>query len=326
MLPRFFRMISGRFAGRLRIPCLARRRCIERRILGGGAMSDTIPVRRATPADAEACGRVIYDAFVCIADAHRFPHDFPSVEATTRLARMMTGHPAVFGVVAESGGKLVGCNFLDERDAIRGVGPMTVDPAFHGRGIGRRLMQAVLDRGRGAVGIRLVQDAFNTVSMSLYASLGFDAREPLALMRGTPAGQAPGRGEARMVREEDVPECADLCGRVHGFDRGNELRDAVKHFGPMLLTRGNRVVAYASAPTFWPLNHGVGETEEDLFDLLIAAGAASNEPLSLIVPIRRSSFFRRCLAAGLRVVKPMTLMSVGEYHEPNGAFYPSVAY
>jgi predicted N-acetyltransferase YhbS len=289
-------------------------------------MNDTITVRRATPADAEACGRVIYDAFVSIADAHNFPHDFPSVEHTTRLAGMMTGHPAIFGVVAESEGKVIGCNFLDERDAIGGVGPMTVDPAFHGRGIGRRLMQAVLDHGRDAAGIRLVQDAFNTVSMSLYTSLGFDAREPLALMRGKPAARPTGRGEARLVRDEDVAECADLCRRVHGFDRGNELRDAVKFFRPMLLTRGGRIVAYASAPTFWPLNHGVAETDEDLFDLLLAAGAASDEPLSLLIPIRRSDFFRRCLAAGLRVVKPMTLMSIGAYHDPKAAFYPSVAY
>jgi hypothetical protein len=33
-------------------------------------------------------------------------------------------------------------------------------------------MQAVLDRGAGALGIRLLQDAFNTGSLSLYASLG----------------------------------------------------------------------------------------------------------------------------------------------------------
>lgn len=289
-------------------------------------MSETITSRPATPADAEACGRVIYEAFCGIADAHRFPHDFPSVEHTTRLARMMTGHPAVFGVVAEAGGRVVGCNFLDERDAIRGVGPMTIDPAFQGRGIGRQLMQAVVDRGRDAAGVRLVQDAFNIVSMSLYASLGFDAREPLALMRGKPAGKPSREGEARRVSEADVAECAELCRRVHGFDRANELRDSTHFFGPMLLRRGGRVVAYASAPTFWPLNHGVAETEDDLFDLLLGAGAANEEPLSLIVPIRRADFFRRCLAAGLRVVKPMTLMSIGEYHEPKGAFYPSVAY
>jgi len=36
--------------------------------------------------------------------------------------------------------------------------------------------------------------------------------------------------------------------------------------------------------------------------------------------------FRWCLDNGLRVVEPMTLMSVGLYNEPVGAFLPSVLY
>jgi hypothetical protein len=36
--------------------------------------------------------------------------------------------------------------------------------------------------------------------------------------------------------------------------------------------------------------------------------------------------FRWCLDNGLRVVEPMTLMSVGLYNEPVGAFFPSVLY
>jgi hypothetical protein len=46
----------------------------------------------------------------------------------------------------------------------------------------------------------------------------------------------------------------------------------------------------------------------------------------LLVPIRRAAFFRGLLAAGLRVIKPMTLMAMGQYQEPAGAFYPSVGY
>src|SRR5215204_4098113 len=66
------------------------------------------------------------------------------------------------------------------------IGPITVDPSVQGGGVGRQLMQAVIERARGAMGARLVQDAFNTRSYSLYASIGFDLREPLLLMRGTP--------------------------------------------------------------------------------------------------------------------------------------------
>ena len=122
--------------------------------------------------DAEACGRVIHDAFKGIADAHGFPPDFPSAEAGTQLAATMIASPAASGVVAESGdGRVVGSCFLAESDPIRAVGPITVDPAFQGGGVGRRLMEAVLARAEGARGVRLVQDAFNARSVALYAPL-----------------------------------------------------------------------------------------------------------------------------------------------------------
>jgi len=62
---------------------------------------------------------------------------------------------------------VVGSNFLAESD-----GPITVDPSFQGGRVGRQLMEAVLDRGQDAIGVRLVQDSFNTRSVALYARLG----------------------------------------------------------------------------------------------------------------------------------------------------------
>jgi hypothetical protein len=49
-------------------------------------------------------------------------------------------------------------------------------------------MEAVIERERGPAGIRLVQDAFNMCSLSLYASLEFEVKEPLALVQGRPKG------------------------------------------------------------------------------------------------------------------------------------------
>jgi predicted N-acetyltransferase YhbS len=288
----------------------------------------SIHIRTHTPADLPAIGRIVYSAFKSIADRHNFPLDFPTPEAAQGLTQVFAGHPKIYGVVAEVDGVVVGSNFLDQRDAIAAVGPITVDPAAQSGGVGRRLMQAVIEHGRrsDARGIRLVQDAFNTVSLSLYTSLGFDAREPLALMTGKTRGGSDVAAEVRPMRESDLSQCAELCQRVHGIDRVNELRDAIKMFNPMVLVRDGRVRAYASAPGFWPLNHGVGETEEDLRDMLAGAGAATEGPLMLLVPTRRADFFRWCLAQGLRVIKPMTLMSMGDYREPAGGFYPSVGY
>jgi GNAT superfamily N-acetyltransferase len=43
---------------------------------------------------------------------------------------------------------MVGSNCLDERSAIAGVGPITVEPTFQNCGVGRTLMEAVLARAR----------------------------------------------------------------------------------------------------------------------------------------------------------------------------------
>jgi GNAT superfamily N-acetyltransferase len=142
----------------------------------------------AVSADAETCGRIIYDAFKNIADRHGFPPHFPTLETAIQRANFSITHPSIFGVVAESDGQIIGSNFLDERDPIRGLGPVTVDPSVQVHGVGRRLMGAVLERARGAVGVRLVQDSFNMLSISLYASLDFEVKEPLLLMRGKPNG------------------------------------------------------------------------------------------------------------------------------------------
>lgn len=90
--------------------------------------------------------------------------------------------------------------------------------------------------------------------------------------------------------------------------------------------RDRRVVAYTAAATAWLANHGVGETEEDMEALLAGAGHAVGEPLGLLLPIREAGLLRWCLKAKLRSIKPMVLMSMGEYREPQGVWFPSVLY
>ena len=71
----------------------------------------------------------------------------------------------------------------------------------------------------------------------------------------------------------------------------------------------------------------VAEAEGDMRALIAGAvAAASPEPVSFLLPVRQSGLFRWCLAEGMRVVKPMALMVVGEYREPGGVWFPSVLY
>jgi hypothetical protein len=89
--------------------------------------------------------------------------------------------------------------------------------------------------------------------------------------------------------------------------------------------RDGRIVAYASALNFWPMAYGVAETEGDMEALLIGGAAALGEEIRLLIPLQ-SELFSRALASGLRLIKPMNLMSIGEYQEPRGAWFPSVLY
>lgn len=282
-------------------------------------------LRSITAADSEQSARIIYQAFCGIADRHNFPHDFPSSDAAAQMAQMLTNNPDIIGFAAEEDGSLIGSNFLWKQNTVAGVGPISVDPNIQSKGVGRKLMQAVIEAGQNADGIRLVQDAFNTTSMSLYASLGFDVVEPLVIMQGN-LTSANENQAVRPLEEKDFDACGELCRRVHGFDRNNELKQTAPMLPAFVVERENRVVAYASAPIFWQMNHAVAESSADMQTLLSGAHALTEQPLSFLLPTRQADLFRWCLAQGLRTIKPMTLMAMGAYQKPRGCFLPSVLY
>jgi GNAT superfamily N-acetyltransferase len=289
-----------------------------------------ITIRPAMDADADECGRICYEGFRALNERHGFPPIFPSVEVATRRVAGFIRHPTVFAVVAEcsdGGSRIVGFNFLSERDPIRAIGPIVVDPVVQQRGIGRRLMEAALDRARGARGVRLLQEAYNVQSLSLYAALGFNARELFVVVAGAPTSMPPPPDwQIRPLTEADIRECEALHERVHGCPRTNELRDALATGAPIAAARGRRVRAYMASPTNWLANHGVGEAEEDVRALLLGAARVTKEPLSFLLPVRRAALLHWCLAQGLRMNRPMTLMTIGEYREPQGIYFPSVLY
>jgi GNAT superfamily N-acetyltransferase len=284
----------------------------------------SVNLRRAVPGDAERCGTICYEAFRAIATAHGFPPDFPAPEIAIGLVGMLIAHPGFYGVVAERDGRIVGSNFLDERSLIPGIGPITVDPTAQDHAVGRALMGDVLARvaARGAPGVRLVQSAYHNRSLSLYTKLGFHAREPLATMQGRPLGLTVAGYAVRAATDADVEACNAVCLRVHGHDRGGELRDAVRQGTATVVEHEGRITGYATSIAFF--GHAVGESNAELRALIGAAPAFAGP--GFLLPTRNAELFGWCLAHGLRVVQPMTLMSRGLYNEPAGAFLPSIAY
>ena len=283
-----------------------------------------VVLRPGTPDDAEPCGRICYEAFKAINEQHNFPKDFPSPEPAIGLLSMLLARNDVYSVVAEIDGKSVGSNFMWEQKLIAGIGPITVDPKAQNSTVGRRLMHAVLSRAeeRGFAGVRLVQAAFHNRSLSLYTKLGFDTREPLSLMNGPALNLRIGGRVVRAANENDREACSALCLRVHGHDRDVEVRDAINEGSARVVEQDGRITGYTTGINF--LGHSVAESNEDM-KALIGAVEEFVGP-GFLLPTRNGDLFRWCLENGLRVVLPMTLMSMGLYNEPRGAFLPSILY
>ncbi len=280
-------------------------------------------IRTASRDDAPVAGSICHAAFKSISDDHRFPPDFPNPEIAIGLIGHLVSRADVHAVVAELDGRVIGSNFLWE-DAVAGVGPITIDPAVQNKGIGRRLMEAVIERARskGIASVRLVQAAYHSRSLSLYTQLGFDVREPLSCMQGPALNLNIDGCHVRPATAADLAEADALYRSIHGHGRVRELRAAIEQGTAVVVRREGQLTGYTTGIGF--LGHAVGQTDEDL-QALIGAAASFDGP-GFLLPSRNAALMRWCLQHGLRIVQPMTLMTMGPYQEPKAAFLPSVLY
>lgn len=285
----------------------------------------TVELVRPQMSDVPELGRICFEAFRGIHQRHAFPLDLPSPEIAQKVIAMLVSRNDFFSVAACVDGRLVGSNFISLTDEVGGVGPITVDPEFDGRGIGRRLMEAVLEHAHqsGIKQVRLLQDAFNTRSLSLYASLGLTARAPIGLMNARAADNSD--PSVRRAATADVPALDRLCRRVFKVDRRGEIEAALKFGFPFWLRDGGgRVTAYA-IPGFF--GHGAGETAADALAVVgETARHLAAEEATFFCPLTSGDFFRAALQAGHRLRKVMTYMTYGPYTPPEEIWMPSIGY
>ena len=298
--------------------------------------TDTFRSRPGRIEDADKVGKIIFEAFSAVANKHSFPPDFPSVDVARGLASSLLSNPRFYSIVAEdntsNGGEdknsIVGSNFLDERsNIVAGVGPLTIDPKYQNKGTGRQLMINVLERAKNKnfPAIRLLQASYHSRSLALYATLGFEVREPISNMQGKPIQEAiPGRS-VRAATESDTESCNTICKTVHGHDRNGELQDSIKQGSAKVVLHENKITGYTCGLTFF--NHSVGLTNDDLKALI---SSATNDDSyggpGILIPSRNTQLFRWCLNNGLRLVQQLILMTIGLYNEPAGSYMPSILY
>jgi hypothetical protein len=186
-------------------------------------------------------------------------------------------------------------------------------------------MERVLDHAnhKGMREVRLVQEAVNTASLSLYSSLGFAVREPLGNMIIEPSTVSD--PSIRLAKPEDLHQLGELGERFYGVNRSRELALWLSlDFKALIREKQGKPVGY-----FMPgkLGHGAAGEIEDLLALIGEAGRlVPAECASFLCPLRNSELFRNALRAGHRLQKVLNYMTQGNYRPPEGVWTPSYGY
>src|SRR4029434_4753315 len=72
-----------------------------------------VKLRSGTPADAEMCGTICYNAFRTISETHGFVPDFPSPEVAIDVLTRMLANPKFYSVVEGIDRTIVATHFFD---------------------------------------------------------------------------------------------------------------------------------------------------------------------------------------------------------------------
>lgn len=283
---------------------------------------DLIPAR---PEHADELARICHLAFNTLHQRHNVPPDVPTHDVGRLIIGGVINRPDYTGIAAIENGRLIGSNFLLHADEVCGVGPITVDPGIQSRGVGRTLMQWAIDEARRRRGdgfsLRLFQEAVNTTSLSLYASLGFRWADSASLMHPRPAETDD--PACRPATRDDLPAIGALSLRRHGISRANDAAALLAMGLPAFVrVRDGRVVGYQIATLF---GHAAAESADDLLALAAHTARQAPPPMAVvIVPMSQPEVFHAALSRGFRVAKVLNAMAIGAYTRAAGPCFPSI--
>jgi hypothetical protein len=150
------------------------------------------------------------------------------------------------GYVAERDGELIGTamSWLYGEDAAT-LGMVIVSPKAQGMGIGRRLMDAVLDDLSG----RTVMLNATDEGLPLYRKMGFEPIGPIYQHQGAafavPMAELIPDERVRPLGNKDMDVLRTLARRATGMDRDKLLEALVPGAQGVVLTRSNEPVGFA---------------------------------------------------------------------------------
>lgn len=282
------------------------------------------------PENAEDVGTLVYEAFRDIAQRHNFDPAFESPELAQLIVRLLAQTEGYESYLLTEDGRPLACNFGDERDEVIGVGPVAVAVDQQGRGLGRQVMEALLERAErgGFASVRLLQAAYNMQSFALYHRLGFEVKDALAVLLGRPSADEAPRDRLREYTAGDLDACDALHREVLGFGRRHDIEFMANMAPPVLVERDGQLAGYL---TRFPgeevfVTHGAARDERALRDLIIGTAKAAPAELRFALPTSMAETLRWAMGAGFRLMELNTYMVRGEYEKPMGAWIPSPFY
>lgn len=295
------------------------------------------PLRESDLHAADHVMRVAFGTFIGLPEPSAFMGDASYVRT-----RWLADPHAAFA--AEAGGELVGSNFATDWGSVGFFGPLTVRPDFWGAGVGKRLMEPVMELFNewGTKHAGLFTFAQSPKHVGLYQKFGFWPRFLTAIM-SKPVGRAEGASRwtgfsevSAGEREGVLSACRELTDAVYdGLDVGHEIRAvAAQGLGDtILLWEDDRLSGLAVCHSGPGTEAGSGvcyikfgaarpgpNAEQDFSRLLDACEQwASSRNASRLVAganTARHEAYRRMLARGFRTDIQGVVMS-----RPNEAGY-----
>jgi GNAT superfamily N-acetyltransferase len=237
-----------------------------------------------------------------------------------QVHRHLLAHDGERSFVAEQDGRIVGFTAALVRDDCWFFSALFIDPAYQGRGVGRRLLDLAWD---GTQRRRMtITEAIQPVSTGLYATRGLLPVTPVLGFTGQPA---PGLSGGALEPANPTPEALrviDLA--AYGFDRAVDHRFWARTSARATLwLRAGEPCAYSygGGAFNWGglIGPVAGRDAESAAQALRAelAGSAGRD-VNVDIPGSATALVQVALDAGLRLTDPGLLLVSSGQPPPTG--------
>jgi ribosomal protein S18 acetylase RimI-like enzyme len=282
-----------------------------------------LAIRPAEPRDVERAGDVNFVAFYRAALAHGLPPVVTTPAESRRYIRYLLDFDPLGGLVAEEDDDVIGVAWLHPRGAVATVGPVAVEPRHQGRGIGRRLLERLIEiAGKGVPQIRLVQESYNAASLALYLRTGFRVVAPLIELELPPdvAVAAPRATPGVVVRaaaDDDRMRLVARDARAFGAQRPQSIDLYLRRGRVLVAEEAGTLAGYAMGIGFDAmafLGSASADEAETLLLLLTALASGlggQGRTIRIVVPATDRRLVEGLLALGFRVFRACHYMVRG---------------